>query len=151
MLILKKTKAVDSSWREQTSSRIAQIILGDFEVTSFPSTNCLSIIIDSRLNFHHHIYMVLKKLNQVIFLLRRLGFFLNKNTSGCFISMFFLELSKRVSTWESEKSVANIDCEAKFWLFEFARFLRQHISCRGVFKGNNLLAFPWIFDSLVFL
>lgn len=121
VLISKETKAIDFSWREQTSSRIAQIILGHFEVTSFPSTNCLSTLLIQGLIFIIIFIWFLKKLYQVIFLLRRLGFNLNKNTSGCLLSMFFLELSNRVSIWGSEKSIANIVCEAKLWLFEFCQ------------------------------
>lgn len=44
--------------------------------------------------------------------------FLNKNTSGCLLSMFFLELSNRVSIWGSEKSIVSIVCESKLWLVE---------------------------------
>lgn len=69
-----KTMAIDFSLRKQTSSKLGQISLGDFQVPYFPNTDFLGIIIDSKLNNHDDIYMVYKNFYQVIFLLRKLQF-----------------------------------------------------------------------------
>lgn len=44
-----KTMAFDFSLRKQTSSKLGQISLGDFQVPYFPNADFLGIIIDSKL------------------------------------------------------------------------------------------------------
>lgn len=151
---LEKTKLVNFSLNRQSSCEVPRVLFGDFEVSSTSSTNFLGVVIDSNLNFHEHIDLVLKKLNRVIYLLRRLSFFSNQQLLllayyGC----FFPILNYGISIWgfDSSKSKSVFIAQKKAVRIVFG--LRLGSSCRGSFRRNGLLTFPslYILNCLVFL